>query len=455
MRKKTVSKGPRKSLDEHLATVPARIRQTMLADPDRLPPGAAASMGRLFEIMKSRNEPQDAPSAESFRLACKSESTLSTLLRALTTCAPSVSTAAGRAVRKEWYSVRSTSAARSTESQHKIVDVASWPLSWQNYYPSLVAAKMKVSSRERYVRSISRCADVVRTGAAGEELTFYTAYCLTEAFKNTSLGSVRNSEIRPTTIANYLEGLIALGRCAGVDRSSLDGIRYMRSSLKDQARSKDKVKFGRIAAIMEMGGFEYIAEQIGVMRDEVADLPDHASRKALLLQTIALCALHMNKPARTGDVSRWVIGKDLIRGPDGCWCLNWEQQKTGHRTEAGALWPEVCEALDALVLGGRPSRMIHLRYRELKGTNWLTFSVETRPSKWPSERIKAAIGIPSHDLRTLAADYMRRYDPETAAGVISAHLGHGTAAAGKEYTALCEGDAAARSWMEMRHRIAP
>ena len=187
---------------------------------------------------------------------------------------------------------------------------------------------------------------------------------------------------------------------------------------------------------MRKGGFEHVAEQIGELRSDAALLPDHAARKGLLLQTAACCAIDMNKPARTGDMAGWCIGRDLCRDTRGSWHLAWRQGKTDRKTEAGELWPEISDMLDELILCGRPSRFIHMRYRELLGKNWLTLTNDARPSKWPSERVKAATGVPSHDLRTLAADYMRRHDPDNAARIISTHLGHGTSEAG-ESTVLC------------------
>ncbi|SMX35266.1 hypothetical protein [Actibacterium lipolyticum] len=439
----------RKTIEEHLAPVPASIRRDMLENRDSLAPGAAAVIGRFFAIVKQRHEPIEAPGEESFRAAAASESTLATLLRALDRHAPDVSTAAARQVRAEWYARRpgkTPAHAQHTPSEESLI--ASWPTSWQAMYPSLRRSRIKASSRERYVASISRCAQIVNSGGADERLTFYTAYCLGEAFR------AGESNVRPVTIANYLEGLIALGRLGGVDAESLDGMRYMREALRHEAQSGDKLKVARISDLMKKGGFEYIAEVIGDLLLEADLLPDHSARKELLLQTVACCAVDMNKPARTGDMSRWSIGSDLWREKDGTWHLVWNQGKTGRTTEAGELWPEIGEILDELILCGRPNRFIHMRYREVVGKNWLTLSDVARPANWPSERIKAALGVPSHDLRTLAADYMRRHDPENAARVISTHLGHGTLEAGDEYSTECESEAAVRAWQKDRQKIA-
>ncbi|MBB3995100.1 hypothetical protein GGR95_002750 [Sulfitobacter undariae] len=326
--------------------------------------------------------------------------------------------------------------------------IGSWPTSWQTMYPFLRQARIKASSKDRYVASISRCAQIVNAGGANDCLTFYTAYCLGEAFK------ASETDIRPITIANYLEGLIALGKFGGVNAEALDGMRYMRDAFRDEAKLGEKLKVARINDLIRKGGFECIAEVIGDLLVDADLLPDHSARKALLLQTAACCAVDMNKPARTGDMSNWIIGSDLRRETDGSWHLAWNQRKTGRKTEAGELWPEIGEVLDELILCGRPSRLIHIRYRELVGKNWLTLSDVARPAKWPSERIKTAIGVPSHDLRTLAADYMRRHDPEIAARVIATHLGHGTLEAGEEYSTECKSEAAVRAWQNDRQKIA-
>ena len=374
---------------------------------------------------------------------------MGTLLRALNCHAPNVSTAAARTVRAEWYARRSGKApVRAQHAPAEATLIASWPASWQAMYPSLRQARIKASSRKRYIASITRCAQIVRAGAADDCLTFYTAYRLGQAFK------AGNPDMKPVTIANYLEGLIALGRFAGIDAESLDGMRYMRDATRHESRLGEKLKIARIRAMMNRGGFEYIAEVIGEMRAEAELLHDHSARKGLLLQTVACCAIEMNKPARTGDMTDWSIGSELRRVADGSWHLAWLQQKTGRTTEAGELWPEIGELLDELILCGRPSRLIHLRYREVTGKNWLTLSDTARPSKWPSERIKTALGVPSHDLRTLAADYMRWHDPATAPRIIATHLGHGTLEAGEQYSADCKSEAAARAWQKDRHHIA-
>jgi hypothetical protein len=329
--------------------------------------------------------------------------------------------------------------------------VASWPLSWQGYYRKLAAAKIAPSTLARYRASIDRCAKLVLMGVADAQLGFLTAYKLSEHLKNDRM--VGNGNTRPITIANYLDGLIALGTRGGADPHGLAGMRLMRDDLKDQASSGEKLKIARLCQLTERGGFAYLAERVGEALTRAALLPDHSFEKISALQSAALAAVTMNKPGRTGDVSRWTIGTDLIRDPDGSWRLEWCQGKTKHVTGAGQLWDEVADILDLHILGGRPGRFIHMRYDQLIGSNWLTLDETTRSSKWPSEQISKMIGVPLHDLRTLSADYLRRHDPYTAAQVITTHLGHKSGESSKDYKAEADGDAATRDWLRIREQL--
>ena len=446
----------RLTVEQHLEAAPPLVRKSMLENRGELEPGAAAVVGRFFSIVGARREPVAAPSAQSFRDAAKSEPTFRTLLRALAKYAPTVSTAGAITVKAEWVAKRPkpTPRAKDRKSSPGTIDVRTWPATWQAYYVGLETASIAPSSLRPYRAAINRCAQLVNAGIATDELNFLTAHRLAETFPGSRRRMKKQKgELRGRTIANYVGALVVLGRYGGADPDALDGVRFVRDHLLDVADAGDKLKYARIADIVEKGGFEFVAAEIGKLRTAAKDLPDHSSEKVTALQSAALCAVSMNKPARTGDASLWRIGEDIVREVDGSWRLAWIQEKTDHETEAGVLWPEVGEILDELILGGRPDRFIHLRYRELVGKNWMTLDDHPMGRRWPSAMVKQAIGIPSQDLRTLAADYLRLHDPETAADVISAHLGHKTKAAGEEYRSVSEGDAAARSWSHMRDEI--
>jgi hypothetical protein len=443
----------RKTVAEYLEPAPAVVRLAMMEEGVKLASGAASVVGQLFRTVKDAREPATAPSAKSFRLSAQSESTFRLLLRTLAEFAPMISTAAALPVKQEWVAKRPKTAPQSPARAARTPEemVANWPSTWQEYYRKLAAAKIAQSSLGRYRSSIDRCAKLVIGGVAEERLGFMTAYNLAEHLKNDR--KLGNGQNRPITIANYLDGLIALGTRGGACPDGLAGMRLMRDDLKDQASSGEKIKIARISQLMERGGFVHLAQMVGKALDCADVLPDHSFEKVSALQAAALAAVSMNKPGRTGDVSRWTIGEDLIRDPDGYWRLEWRQGKTGHVTEAGQLWDEVAEILDVHILGGRPDRFIHMRYDQLIGSNWLTLDSSSYSSKWPSEQISKLIGVPLHDLRTLSADYLRRHDPYTAAQVISTHLGHRCAESSADYRADADGDAATRDWLSMREQF--
>ncbi|MCB2118548.1 MAG: hypothetical protein KDE06_03870 [Rhodobacteraceae bacterium] len=414
----------RKPLEEYLALVPMRLRRDMMDDRENLPAGGAAVIERLFACMATRGEHVSMPSARSFREAASSEPTFRLLLRILSRYAPWISTSAAADVKAEWLSRRKLEPKQAVAIRTK----PGWPPSWEAMRAALERAPIRASSRKRYIASIDRCAEIVQAGQAGESLGVTNAVLIADA-----LASSVNRHGRPMaviTIANYLEALIALARAGGVPGAQIDGIRMVREDLKSRAVLADKRKDARLPALIEAGGFAVVAAEIGRQRDLAVELPNHSSAKRRALQTAALLAVCVNKAPRNGDLGRFVLGEDLVRSPDGSWSLEWEQEKTGHSTEAGALWPEVCAVLDAHLLCGRPERHIQLRYRDLLGCNWLTLTEKAPGRAWPSALVKEAIGVPAHDLRTLVADTMRWQDPETAANVIAAHLGHKTQAAG-------------------------
>ena len=196
--------------DQHLAGAPEAVRRRMLQEDVELEAGAAAVLGRFFRIVGERREPVDLPSAESYRRAATSESTFRTLLRALARFAPETSTAAAVEVKQEWVARRpKTSSGEAFSCRPPPSSNSQWPLSWRALLPGLQTARIKESSKRRYRASIDRCAEVVAALRLDEDLGFLLAIGLEEAF--------RADDVRPVTIAGYLDGLIALGKHGGAD----------------------------------------------------------------------------------------------------------------------------------------------------------------------------------------------------------------------------------------------
>jgi len=429
-----------------LASAPRDVRASMLAA-ETLAPGAAAVVGRFFAAVAAHGESIDAPSRRSFDAAAASEPTLATLLRALAAHAPRVCLAGGREARAVWYARRRQAdpPRRRGPAPLPAAPPEAWPVEWARLYPALRAAPIQESSRRRCVNSVSRIVALLPMDL-DLDWSRFTACSLFEALLEAGL--------HPITAGNYLDGLICLGRHARLDKNALKGLREMRTVAQVRAARIDKKKVARLADLEERGGFMAIAAVIGRLQTEAAAQPANTAAAERLRQTAAVLAVVINAFGRTGDVARWRLGTDLVREPWWAWRLGWTQGKTVKDQNVGELWPEVGEVLDALILGGRPTRFAGLRYSALVGRNWLTLTDDARASRLPSQLVKEAIDVPLHDLRTLLADFLRRVGPARAADLIKAMLGHGSVLSGESYRAGCEGDAAALEWRGIRTTIA-
>lgn len=437
-------------LDVILKDTPAAVRRAMIDDAPNLAPGAAHVMARFWSAVRACKGNLAVPAAEAYRAAAASESTFRCLLRALAAYSPHVSTAHARLVSEEWYARRRKPASKVATTVEESVG-ATWPDSWRKMKPELDAAPIRCSTRKRYIASIDRCATVVAEGLASDTPGFVAACELSDAFL---FHPDKDRRVKPVTAANYIEGLIALGAKGGVAEASLTAMRVILRDLRDQAALAEKNKYERLSDLMERGGYAHVADKIGQLRERAHDLPAHSAARRRCMQQAVVCSVILNKPPRKGDLVSWRLGEHLVRDIDGTWRAEWEQEKTRGKTETGVIWPEICDILDEWILDGRPDRLVHVRYQELVGRNWLTLDDAAPYRNLPTELTRAAIGVPSHDLRTLAADYMRRHDPAHAAGVIATHLGHGTQKAGEAYRAECEGATAQAIWQDARATIA-
>lgn len=431
-----------------LAAVPKPVRTRMLADADRLLPGAAAVVGRFFAVLAARHEPPDAPSRACFDAAAASEPTLRTLLVSLEAYAPEINLAGGREARKAWYARRPSNRPKRRTGLAPIPQTApeNWPAEWAALYPALVLAPIRETSLRRHIASINRCADALGGSDAAPDWSRYSAFCLLEAFEQAGH--------RPATISSYLGGLIALAKHGGVPADARAGLSEMQELAMTRARRIEKLKVARVEGLTDRGGYAEIVRTLGVLRDSAANTSAARATAERQRRIAAILAIALNVPARTGDVATWQLGRDLIREPTGSWRLAWRQGKTGGTVDMGSLWPEVCAVLDDLVCAGRPSRFAQVCYGRLIGHNWLTHSAKPMPAKQPSLLVREVLGVPLHDIRTLCADFLRRSDPTTAANLVSTLLGHRTAVAGEAYRALATEDAAAVDWAAMRAKIA-
>ena len=101
-----------------------------------------------------------------------------------------------------------------------------------------------------------------------------------------------------------------------------------------------------------------------------------------------------------------------------------------------------------------PDRFAALQYARLKGCNWLTHKRTGPGERYAGQLLREAVGIPVHDIRTLAADHLRRARPGEAARLVGTLLGHRDPRSGEAYRADAEGRHAALDWARIRSGIA-
>jgi hypothetical protein len=437
-----------------LKDVPATVLDTLLTHRDSLPAGAITVVNLFFQTLKSRGEHPSAPTRGTFERTCKSESTLALLLRVLATHAPMVCLSEGRVLRKEYYLYRpggSQDPNRSTPLRQKRVETAprNWPSNWLELMPGLSEATVKESTRSQYIASVNSCAALLPKIKSPPRFGWLLAMELAR-----EMGRVHPAEgktaVNPRTAANYIGGLIGLAKHGGLEKAAVSGMQAVQRDLLRKGKRLPKRKDVRLVSLHEAGGYGRIMQAIVQNLEDADAMPDWTAEAATRRATAAVLAICVNEPARTGDVSQWTLGEQLIRTPWGIWQLDWKQEKTGNRKHAGELWPEIGKVLDEHILGGRPERHIHRRYEELCGCNWLSQTPKPYDRRWPSERVADAIGVPLHDLRTLCSDYLRQHDPVAAPRIVSVVLGHRSQESGKDYTSECSEPASQREWQSIR-----
>lgn len=437
-----------------LEGVPKTVRDALMGCRGDLPAGAIPAVGRFFRHLAERGEHPSAPSRATFEAACGNESALGLLLRVLGKHAPSVCLAEGRTLRREYYRKRPGGTKHAPPSSGRRPSPASpaprnWPGAWLALLPGLRAAPVKNSSINRHIESVNRCAAMLPFLKCPPRLGWLLTWELAQEMQKSDAETGRTA-VSARTAATYIGGLVGLGLHGGLNENALNGMRATQTHLQRQGRRLSKKKDPRIEKLYAQGGYEEIMRILLRKLEEAEALPAWTARAETARATAAILAVCMNDPARTGDVAVWMLGEELARDPSGRWQLRWRQGKTGYCKEAGALWPEIGAVLDAHILGGRPRRHVQRRFEDLRGCNWLSFAAEPYAHRWPSEKVKDAIGVPLHDLRTLAADYLRMHDPVSAPRIVAILLGHRTQEAGREYRALCAETAAQRGWQEIR-----
>ncbi|WP_281969208.1 hypothetical protein [Roseovarius nanhaiticus] len=430
--------------------IPPAVRAAMAQTPGHIQPGAIDVMDRFYTTLRKHRQDHDCPPRTCFDQAAKSEPTLGTLLRALERFAPDLNLAEGRAARKAWYKRRKGASSKSATAANSAAQAepsAQWPTAWHPAHTRLFAESPKVSTARRHVSSLNRCA---------QELTKLGLTPIPDRFRALILGEAFSAQgLSPRTVRNYLGAFVRLAQCLDADQGTLDGLTNIFEIWGARAARAPKHKDLKLDTFAENGGSWHglldTALDLCTGMDTARGSWRASDERARLQACVLLVALNTN--ARTGDIAAWRLGKELKRREDGSWSLRYLSIKTGKSVKFSRLWPETHAALDALLLTGRPDRMLTQRYGVLHGRSWMRHTYDPVPSKYPSELIKEIATISAHPLRTLSADVLRRMDTGESPRKIATWLGHHDPRSQEEYGVAATGRAQSDAWADERARI--
>lgn len=129
--------------------------------------------------------------------------------------------------------------------------------------------------------------------------------------------------------------------------------------------------------------------------------PGTAKRYLLALHAAAL-ALSVAVPLRISDLSRFLIGEEIVRDATG-WSLKIRTKKTGYDYDGSELWPELTDYLDLLITLEAPGGDLWLGYERRQGTP--LFSRDRGATglmaDWISDVWYEHVGTGEHIIRTL------------------------------------------------------
>ncbi|MEI4264085.1 hypothetical protein [Roseovarius sp. D0-M9] len=430
--------------------IPPAVRAAMSRAPAKIEPGAIDVLERFYKELRARRRDYDCPPRACFDAAAASESTLAALLRTLERFAPEMSLAEGRVARKAWYKRRQGAVRSHPRKAVSLVEAGPpecWPALWHPAYARLVAESPKASTARRHINSLNRCARELAKLGLTPTPDRLRALLLGETFSAQGLS--------PRTVRNYLGAYRRLAQCLDADRETRDGLADIFAVWKARASRAPKRKDLKLDSFAEEGGTWH--GLLGQALDLCAAFERGstswraAEERSRLQAAVLLLALNTN--ARTGDIAAWSIGRELKRREDGTWSLRYRSIKTGKAVKFSRLWPETHAALDAVLLAGRPERMLGERYAALEGCSWMRHTRKPVPARHPSELIKEIATLSSHPLRTLAADVLRRIDPGESPRKIATWLGHHNRRSQEDYTIAGEGCALSDDWAQERERI--
>ena len=372
---------------------------------------------------------------EDFEAVATSRTRLYALLYALETFAPHLPLSAARGPRRRFDKALNAKYNAKPKKSRTSARVASlpedWPGSWQSALPGFAGrmrlaggntlGKLAPKSRDSVIQAVGMCA-AARVWAARNDVDLGDGFS-PDLVDATARFFLLERKISLRSAADYLERVRMFALRGGLlDETGWEAFSDAISELRldDADTTPAKVeKVRRFERAFNLGSILIRAHERSM---EARRLPGHRARAADLHRAAVVLAALVNGCDRQGDLSRWRIGREIVRTEAG-WRPAFRQGKTGNGKDNGCLWPPVNAIIDAHVLGDRPVWRMEERLAELDGMNLLSLAAEPLDTYLASKILRVEFGIGAHLVRTLATDFLRRHRPD-AAWAVKMLLGH-------------------------------
>ncbi|WP_417809879.1 hypothetical protein [Thioclava sp.] len=432
--------------------------------------GAPAALERFYGALAAAGRTPETANREDFEAAASSRTSYRTLISALTRFDPTVPLAPARDVTKTWDHWLNSKYGSKPKKPRVSTRIAAlpehWPSAWRDALPLLDRVVRRGETAYRPLREKSRASIVAAVGtcetariwAAARSITLGDAFCpdLAEVFLRYLLVE---RGITPRSAADYferVEGFAYRGRL--FDRAAAEAFADIRGQLRAEEDDQPDGKRAKVQRFLKAFDLADILHAAARLSEAATSCRGDSAQAERLRRKSVVFALLVNGSDRQGDLSRFRIGREISRLPDGTWEVEFRQAKTRRRKKLGALWPFTSRLLDAHVLGDRPAWQIKDRVAELDGMNLFSLSRVGYDTYHPTALLKEEFGISGHLIRTLVTNLIRTEEPD-AAWAAQALLGHSQRYSQRAYLTDFRVTASVRAWQsaigEIEKQVAP
>jgi hypothetical protein len=404
--------------------------------------GVTAAIERFFRRLRAENLAFEMVREEDFAAVCSSRSGFRALVWALEEFAPEVPLTAAHGVKcawDRWLNEKYNAKPKKHRSHTRIALLPDeWPSPWRAALPSLDTvvrvdgtrfAPKRGKGRENVIQAVGMLwasrAWAMRRGIDVEDrltsdlVEVFTRFLL-DPDRATGNGK---GPVSPISAIAYLERVRSFARRSGLLSCDADAqIRENLGALRGLQFTAAPGKRKRLHDFRRQFSLADIMHEAIRRSEHAKTFPAFSSRARQLRREAMVIALLVNTADRQGDLSRFVVGRELKR-EDGAWSSRFVQSKTLHEKDQGALWPITSRLIDEHLFGDRPTWTWPDLLAELDGKFVVSAADEPMGLYYPTAVMTRSFSLSGHLLRTLITDAIRVERPD-ASWAAQFMLGH-------------------------------